>query len=670
MGTGERRAIEAAEQAVASPLLETSDGGRALDPAVDHRRPRPLAVGGQRGRQGRRRRPRTRTPTSSSARWSTRSSTTRCGSRSSRPATATQPAARRRERRSDRAASRPASRASRRRASRREPAPHDWRRRARRARVPPRADADGPRRSRARVRATRPRSVTARLGVDGHDDDRGVVAAGHPLTAEAGARVLREGGNAVDAALGGDAHVVRRRAAADRARARAATCSSPAPGGEPVLLDFFVEAPGRGADHGRARRARAGRRLLRRRRPGLPRRRRRPCGVYGTPAGIVRGGASAWAPCRSRELAAPAARARARGRRAQRAAGLRRRDPRGRSSRDARGAARCTRPTGGCCARARRCANPELADALERLGARGRRAVLRRATSRAAVVALGARARRAAHARGPRRLRGDRARAGAGALPRPRGADQPAAVGGRHPDRAALALLDRGRRAADARAARRGDGGGAGRARRPSSSTGLGRGTGFADALPRRRGSGSTTHISVLDADGCACSVTCTNGEGSGIVVPGTGIHLNNMMGEEDLNPLGFHRHPPGRRMPSMMAPTVVLRDGERRAGARQRRLEPHPLGDPADDRRRRRPRPAARARRCARRACTSRTASSTPSPGIDAGALERRAAAAVARFRALNLFFGGVQAVERDARTGALSGGGDPRRGGAVAVA
>jgi gamma-glutamyltranspeptidase / glutathione hydrolase len=51
---------------------------------------------------------------------------------------------------------------------------------------------------------------------------------------------------------------------------------------------------------------------------------------------------------------------------------------------------------------------------------------------------------------------------------------------------------------------------------------------------------GSTTHISVLDADGRACSVTCTNGEGSGLVVPGTGIHLNNIMGEEDLNPRGF----------------------------------------------------------------------------------------------------------------------------------
>ncbi len=45
------------------------------------------------------------------------------------------------------------------------------------------------------------------------------------------------------------------------------------------------------------------------------------------------------------------------------------------------------------------------------------------------------------------------------------------------------------------------------------------------------------------------------------MVVPGTGIHVNNVMGEEDLNPLGFHRHPPGRRMPSMMAPSIVLRD-------------------------------------------------------------------------------------------------------------
>src|SRR5437763_1436544 len=81
--------------------------------------------------------------------------------------------------------------------------------------------------------------------------------------------------------------------------------------------------------------------------------------------------------------------------------------------------------------------------------------------------------------------------------------------------------------------------------------------------LARRGGGpGSTTHISVIDRDAWACSVTCSNGSCSGVVVPGTGVHLNNMLGEQDLNPLGFHRHPPGRRLPSMMAPTVVLRDG------------------------------------------------------------------------------------------------------------
>ena len=73
---------------------------------------------------------------------------------------------------------------------------------------------------------------------------------------------------------------------------------------------------------------------------------------------------------------------------------------------------------------------------------------------------------------------------------------------------------------------------------------------------------GNTTHISVMDAEGACASVTCSNGSCSGVVVPGTGMHLNNMLGEQDLNPLGFHQHPPGARVPSMMAPTVVLREG------------------------------------------------------------------------------------------------------------
>ena len=67
-----------------------------------------------------------------------------------------------------------------------------------------------------------------------------------------------------------------------------------------------------------------------------------------------------------------------------------------------------------------------------------------------------------------------------------------------------------------------------------------------------------TTHISVLDADGNAASLSASLGSGSGVVVPGTGIHLNNMLGELDLT--GASQ--PGERLTSMMAPSIVLRDG------------------------------------------------------------------------------------------------------------
>lgn len=73
---------------------------------------------------------------------------------------------------------------------------------------------------------------------------------------------------------------------------------------------------------------------------------------------------------------------------------------------------------------------------------------------------------------------------------------------------------------------------------------------------------GSTTHISVVDGEGNAASLTTSNGEGSAYVIPGTGIMMNNMLGEEDLNPQGFHQWPTNQRMSSMMAPTVVLQNG------------------------------------------------------------------------------------------------------------
>ncbi len=72
----------------------------------------------------------------------------------------------------------------------------------------------------------------------------------------------------------------------------------------------------------------------------------------------------------------------------------------------------------------------------------------------------------------------------------------------------------------------------------------------------------STTQISVMDEDGLVVSLTTSGGEGAGFIVPGTGVILNNMLGEADLHPQGFHKSPAGVRIPSMMAPTMVLHDG------------------------------------------------------------------------------------------------------------
>ena len=72
-----------------------------------------------------------------------------------------------------------------------------------------------------------------------------------------------------------------------------------------------------------------------------------------------------------------------------------------------------------------------------------------------------------------------------------------------------------------------------------------------------------TTHISISDREGNVASMTCSNGEGSGYFAPGTGIMLNNMMGEDDLHPDGFHSSPAGQRVGSMMSPSLVLAGDE-----------------------------------------------------------------------------------------------------------
>jgi gamma-glutamyltranspeptidase/glutathione hydrolase len=84
------------------------------------------------------------------------------------------------------------------------------------------------------------------------------------------------------------------------------------------------------------------------------------------------------------------------------------------------------------------------------------------------------------------------------------------------------------------------------------------------EAAERSRGrpaAGGTTHVSVADAEGNAASLSLSNGEGSGYIAPGTGILLNNMLGEDDLHPEGFHAMPAGERVCSMMSPTLVFGD-------------------------------------------------------------------------------------------------------------
>ena len=73
--------------------------------------------------------------------------------------------------------------------------------------------------------------------------------------------------------------------------------------------------------------------------------------------------------------------------------------------------------------------------------------------------------------------------------------------------------------------------------------------------------SGSTTHVSSVDSEGRACSVTASAGYGSGVMVPGTGIWLNNSLGELELHPKGFHGLEPGTRLMSNMAPTIARND-------------------------------------------------------------------------------------------------------------
>ena len=82
--------------------------------------------------------------------------------------------------------------------------------------------------------------------------------------------------------------------------------------------------------------------------------------------------------------------------------------------------------------------------------------------------------------------------------------------------------------------------------------------------LARLHTAPNTVHISVVDEHGAACAVTSSAGYGSGVMAPGTGLWLNNCLGEQELNRHGLHKATPGERLLSNMAPTV----GRTAAGA------------------------------------------------------------------------------------------------------
>ena len=189
---------------------------------------------------------------------------------------------------------------------------------------------------------------------------------------------------------------------------------------------------------------------------------------------------------------------------------------------------------------------------------------------------------------------------------------------------------------------------------------------------------GNTTHVCAIDAHGLTVSVTSSCGSGSGVVIKGTGIYMNNMMGEEDLNPGGFFTLPPGERLTSMMAPTIAYAPAQGTArtdvvmalgSAGSERLRSAivqilvnmlDMGLPAQE--------AVDRPRLHHHRGTIHAEGCTP----DEVALALESAGYdVNPWPVTDLFFGGAQVTVRRTLSGEVvfDGGGDPRRGGAAIV-
>jgi len=174
-----------------------------------------------------------------------------------------------------------------------------------------------------------------------------------------------------------------------------------------------------------------------------------------------------------------------------------------------------------------------------------------------------------------------------------------------------------------------------------------------------------TTHISVVDGQGNAVALTASTGAGSGIVVPGTGIHMNNMIGEFDI----ARKPKPGSRLSSGMSPSIILRNES-----------PHLVVGSAG---------SLRLRGAVMQIVVNVVAHGLPvATAIDAPRVHLDEESVlhcegghdqteldkleemgwnIARWRNRNLFFGGAAAVTVE--DGKLAAAGDPRRGGAGVV-
>ncbi|MEA1938017.1 MAG: gamma-glutamyltransferase, partial [Pseudomonadota bacterium] len=182
-----------------------------------------------------------------------------------------------------------------------------------------------------------------------------------------------------------------------------------------------------------------------------------------------------------------------------------------------------------------------------------------------------------------------------------------------------------------------------------------------------------TTHMNVIDRHGNAAALTHTNGEGCGLVVPGTGIVVNNMMGEEDLNRHPYGKWPVDTRLSSMMMPSLVTWDDGREAvlgsgGSKRIRtsvmqvmLNLIAFGlSPID---------AVGAPRLYIDDTDGMLHVEAP---LTEAALDfaRQHVRTVNMWDRKDLYFGGVHVSALDPRTNALTGAGDPRRGGVARIA